>query len=170
MSNQPIAGSSKRRPVEAAESTCVADVMTHDVITVRTDVSVESIVDLMLARDLSRVPVVDAENRPIGILAKTDLIVDRHMRGDTTEEPSAEIPVSRNVRYTPSGFHVHAEGAVVGDVMSRNVVSLPETASVAEAATLMTRSHLHGIPVTSASGRVVGIVSATDIVAWLAGL
>jgi CBS domain-containing protein len=170
MSNERISVSHKRRPIEVAERTRVADIMTRDVATVRADLSVDSLVELLLARDLSRVPVVDDNGRPIGMVAKTDVIVDRHVRGDTVEEGPATIPVSRNVCYSPAGFHLHTEGVTVDDVMSRSVASLPETASVSQAAVLMATSHLHGIPITSASGRVTGLVSATDIVAWVAGL
>lgn len=160
---------SGRRPLEAAERTRVTDLMNKDVVTVRADVSVDSLIELLLDRGLSRVPVVDETGQPVGMVAKTDLIVASHWSGDTEAERPA-IPVSSNVRYTPEGFHVHPTGAVVRDVMTPMLVSLPETASVAEAAQLMATQHLHGVPVTSASGELVGLLSTSDIVGWVAGL
>src|SRR5947209_20359524 len=93
---------------ESASSTPVGTIMTRDVVTVRSGTSVEAVVELMLARGLSRLPVVDQEFRPLGIVSKTDLVEDAHDRGDTAEAP-AERPAN--------GFHVQSEGAVVDEVM-----------------------------------------------------
>jgi CBS domain-containing protein len=34
----------------------------------------------------------------------------------------------------------------------------------------MVEGRVHGLPVTSASGKLVGFVSSTDVLAWLSGL
>jgi CBS domain-containing protein len=159
-----------RRPLAAAQRTRVAEIMSREVITVGPDINVDALVDLFIERGLSRVPVVDESGRPIGMVAKTDVLLESHTRGDTVEEALPEIPVGRNVRYSPVGFHLHELGAVVRDVMNPAVVSLPETASVAEAARVMASRHLHGVPVTSDAGQVVGLLSASDVMGWVAGL
>lgn len=160
----------RRPPLETAQHTRVAELMSTDVVTVRPDLSIESLVEIFLERGLSRVPVVDDEGRPIGVVAKTDVVTDSHFRGDTTEEGRPELQRSPNVRYTPEGFHTHVTGALVGDVMTPTIVSLPESASVAHAAELMATQHLHGVPITSSSGRLIGLLSALDVVGWVAGL
>jgi CBS domain-containing protein len=46
--------------------------------------------------------------------------------------------------------------------------TLDERATVAQAAALMAIEDLHHVPIISARGRLVGVVSSLDIVRWLA--
>ncbi len=48
------------------------------------------------------------------------------------------------------------------------VFSLPEHASLAQAAALMALEGVHRIPVVAADGKVVGIVSSLDLMRWMA--
>jgi CBS-domain-containing membrane protein len=50
------------------------------------------------------------------------------------------------------------------DVMSRDVVTIPETTLLHHAAHLLARKQISGAPVVDDSGRCVGILSATDFV------
>lgn len=52
----------------------------------------------------------------------------------------------------------------VSDVMSREVVVVPFTATVAEATTVLHGNRLSGAPVLSASGKIMGVVSASDLI------
>jgi len=52
------------------------------------------------------------------------------------------------------------------DVMSRNVVTVPQTMLLHHAAHLLAREQISGAPVVDAAGRCVGILSATDFVRW----
>lgn len=149
-------------PQVAAEHTPITQVMTPDPVTVPDDLDVEQLVELLLERGLSRVPVVDAGGRPIGFISKTDLVLDQFVRGDTlAAEPDVEA-VGR-------GRHVHVVEGLVRDVMTPTAESLPETATLADASRRMIDTLLHAMPVVSASGEVIGIVSSSDIVAWVAG-
>jgi CBS domain-containing protein len=58
-------------------------------------------------------------------------------------------------------------GSTVGQLMSRDVISLPEDASIGQAAALMAERRVHRLPVMR-EGRVIGLVSRADIVRWLA--
>jgi CBS domain-containing protein len=51
-----------------------ADVMTTEVITVDPDTSVQALAALLSERGISGVPVVDADNRVVGIVSKGDLL------------------------------------------------------------------------------------------------
>jgi CBS domain-containing protein len=52
------------------------------------------------------------------------------------------------------------------DLMSRNVVTVPEAMSLQGAARMLSRSQITGAPVVNAEGRCVGVLSATDFVSW----
>lgn len=54
--------------------------------------------------------------------------------------------------------------AIVSEIMSRNVISLPPAATLAEARTLMQRHHIRHLTV-QIDGRLVGLVSQRDILA-----
>jgi CBS domain-containing protein len=56
----------------------------------------------------------------------------------------------------------------VAEIMTRLVFTLPDNASVSQAAALMALEHVHRIPVVADDDRVVGIVSSSDVLAWLA--
>jgi acetoin utilization protein AcuB len=52
---------------------------------------------------------------------------------------------------------------VVGDVMKRGVPTVRVDTPVSEAARVMLDGHMKGIPVTDKNGRLVGIVTKTDL-------
>lgn len=154
------------RPATAGR-TAVSKIMSRDVVTVTSGTSLDMVVELMLQRGLSRVPVVDEKYRPLGIISKTDVVEDAHDRGDDSEE----IPVRAATEKDLSrGYHVHPEGTIADEVMSRTLMTVPETASVSRVAELMVSRHVHGLPVVAKDGELVGFVSTMDVLAWLAGL
>jgi CBS domain-containing protein len=53
--------------------------------------------------------------------------------------------------------------AVVADRMASDPVVIQADASLSEAAALMDRSHVHGLPVVDHTGALVGVVSQTDL-------
>ena len=52
----------------------VSDVMTADVVTAREDAPVGEIVDLLAKRRVSALPIVDDENRLVGLVSEADLL------------------------------------------------------------------------------------------------
>lgn len=52
------------------------------------------------------------------------------------------------------------------DLMSRDVVTIPQGMSLRAAARLLFEHQISGAPVADASGRCIGILSATDFVRW----
>lgn len=61
-----------RNPADAT----LADVCSHDLITISSDESVDRAVELMRERSIRRLPVVES-GRPVGIVSLGDLAVDR---------------------------------------------------------------------------------------------
>ena len=52
----------------------------------------------------------------------------------------------------------------VGEVMTRDPISIAETASLQEAATILDAKKITGLPVLDATGTLVGVLSQTDLV------
>lgn len=53
----------------------------------------------------------------------------------------------------------------VAELMQRNVKSIGNQASVAEAILTMADAHISGLPVVDGGGRMVGVLSMTDVIA-----
>jgi CBS domain-containing protein len=146
---------------EAAMRAPLRDVMQREVLCVRGDASVESIRALLLERGLRCVPVVDEERKLVGIVAKTDLLRDDDSRGDLDE--SGPLPP------VEPGFHVEELATrVAADVMSPHVHALPEEAPLAFAISLMALEEVSEVPVVAADGQVVGVLTAHDVMKWMA--
>jgi CBS domain-containing protein len=137
--------------------TPIRDVMTTNVLCVRPDVSVEAIRSLLLEREISAAPVVDARGAPLGVISKTDLVQYRHdTDGTGVVEPKLD-----------NGFHTSdLTDATVADVMAPLTIAFHEDASVSEVAAAMASDHVHSLPIVGDDGTVVGIVSSLDIVGW----
>jgi len=56
-----------------------------------------------------------------------------------------------------------ATGPIVGDRMTLEPIVIRSDATLTEAAALMDRHHIHGLPVVDASGSLVGVLSQTDL-------
>jgi CBS domain-containing protein len=67
-----------------------------------------------------------------------------------------------------SGFHF-SDPIEVEDAMTTQMVTLPQHASVGEVARVMAERGVDRLPIVTEDGHLVGVVSAMDLVKWLAG-
>jgi CBS domain-containing protein len=145
----------------AADRTAISEIMTRAPVTVRPELALDDVMTLFLEQNISRAPVVDDSDQLIGMISKTDLLVDAYVRGDTEVDQRGD---------GGTGSHVHEASNIVRDVMTPVAYSLAATTSIGAAARRMVADNVHAVPVVSETGRVVGILSATDVLAWVAGV
>jgi len=143
----------------------VRDVMTTKVITVRPDTPVSEIARLLVENRISGVPVIDEENRVLGIVSEGDLIrrledTDDGRRRSWWLELLAS-PERRAEQY------VKAHGRLARDIMTDIVTVIDEGATLAEAARLLEEKQVKRLPVVR-DGKLVGIVSRADLLRALA--
>ena len=141
---EPPAASGIVSGTRSANVVTVAEIMTPHVFCARGDLSVRALGMLLDARRISSVPVVDALSRPLGIVSRKDVL-----------------------QWFTSG-NAGREGATIADIMTHLSHALPANESVARAAAFMAFEHLQALPVVAPSGQVIGVVSAHDILAWVA--
>ena len=140
------------------------DVMTSEVTTVSEDASVQAVAKLLADRGISAVPVVDPDNRVVGMVSEGDLL---HRAETGTERRRSwwlEMLASTNKL---AGEYVKSHSAKVKDLMTRDVVSVIETTPVADIAVLLETHRIKRVPVVR-EGRLVGIVSRANLVRALA--
>ena len=110
--------------------------MSRPAVTVRQDADFQKALALMQEKKLRRLPVVDDDGQLVGIVVERDLLVAA-------------------MRYLQSRVEV-------GDVMSRNVVTVGPDADLNEVARTMLERKIGGLPVVE-HGRLVGIITESDI-------
>jgi len=145
-----------------------ADVMTTNVITVDPDTSVQALATLLSERGISGVPVVDRDNRLIGIVTEGDLL----HRAETGTERRTERRRSRWLDTIGSDQeaardYVKAHGRIVREIMTRDVISVSDTTDLADVATLLETKRIKRVPVLH-DGKLIGIVSRANLVRALA--
>ncbi|WGV25088.1 CBS domain-containing protein [Halotia branconii] len=146
----------------------VADVMSHSPIVVRAETPLKEAVQIIAERRISGLPVVDDVGKLLGIISETDL-----MWQETGVTPPAYIMFLDSVIYlqNPATYErdVHkALGQTVGEVMSKNPVTITPDKTIKEAAQLMHDRSIHRLPVLDGEGQVVGILTRGDIIRAMA--
>jgi CBS domain-containing protein len=144
------------------------DVMTNSVITVSPETSVRDVAKLLCEYGISGVPVIDGDNRMIGIVTEGDLL----HRTETATEHQTERRQSRWLDTLTSDRelardYVKSHGQRVRDIMTRDVVSVECRTELAEIATLFETKRIKRVPVIR-DGQLVGIVSRASLVRALA--
>jgi CBS domain-containing protein len=140
------------------------DVMTSEVITVDENASVQSVAKLMANHGISAVPVVDKDNRVIGMVSEGDLL---HRAETGTERRRSwwlEMMASTNQL---AGEYLKSHSGRVKDVMTRDVISVTDTTPVADIAVLLETNRIKRVPILR-DGKLVGIVSRANLVRALA--
>lgn len=115
----------------------VKDHMSVPPLTVRSDTDYKAALRLMQEHAVHHVPVLDAAGELTGILTERDLLIAA-------------------ARYLQSGVDV-------ADVMHRDVVTVTPETTLGRAAGLLASHKIGGLPVVDGHGKVVGVITETDM-------
>jgi CBS domain-containing protein len=111
-----------------------SDIMTRKVCTIHPEASVQEAAQILSRHRISGLPVVNADDKIIGMVTEADII-----------------------------SKVHRDGLLVSDIMTNEVISIQEDTPVGDIAMLLTERKIKRVPVVSGD-KLVGIVSRGDIV------
>lgn len=131
------------------------DLMTRDVITVGPDASLKEAARRMLEGGVSGLPVTQGDGSLVGIITEADFV---RTEADRRRKTSAGL-----LGFIYKEVELPSQERLVGDVMSTNLIVLGPEADHAEAARMMQSGGVKRIPVVGEDGRVVGLVSRSDI-------
>lgn len=144
----------------------VRDVMTFPVHTVAPETTVQDLLALWREHPVGGFPVVE-DGRVLGMVSESDLV----FRDRPLKPPAflaifdALIPLE-----TPGHFREELRrtvGARVKDVMTRPALTIAPEADLAEAASLLVKKRVDQLPVVDDAGRLVGIISRSDLIRTL---
>ncbi len=140
------------------------DVMTSGVITVGENSTVPEAAKLLSEHGISAVPVVDKDNRVIGMVSEGDLL---HRTETGTERRRSWWLEMVSSTDKLAGEYIKSHSSKVKDVMTRDVLSVTEDTPVADIAILLESNRIKRVPVLR-DGKLVGIVSRANLVRALA--
>jgi CBS domain-containing protein len=141
------------------------DIMTRRVVTVTEDTSINEIASLLDKFLISAVPVVDSNNRVVGIVSEGDL-VRRQEIGTDTHRGSWWLGLLTE-RSDLAQEYVKSHGKQARDVMTKEIITVVEDTPVSEIAEILEKNHIKRVPVIR-DDALVGLVSRANIVQQLA--
>jgi len=141
------------------------DVMVSPVITVGEDETVRDVAKLLISKRISAVPVVDRAGRLVGIVTEADLM--------RRTETGTEHPYSWWMHFflgdrQIAADYVKSHATKVKDIMTRDVKTAAPEAPLYEIADLFEENQIKRVPVVTANGDLVGLVSRANIIQAIA--
>ncbi|MEH1058926.1 CBS domain-containing protein [Micromonospora sp. CPCC 206171] len=134
----------------------VGDVMTRNVATVGEETPYRDIVDVLIRRGVSAVPVVDGFRRVLGVVSEADLLHKVERAGNPDQRRVFEGRRRRVAREK-------ADALVAKELMTAPAVTTYPESSLPAAARLMDQEVVKRLPVLDDLGRLVGIVTRSDL-------
>ncbi|GAA3784777.1 CBS domain-containing protein [Streptomyces chiangmaiensis] len=145
------AGEKPPQPLAEPEALSVRDVMDVPAPSMRDDLSYREIARLLAREHVGAVPVVDADDRVVGVVSESDLLAKVAL--EASGRPSGPLSRLRELQ-----LHGKVRAETAADLMTSPAITVLPGATVAEAAWLAALSRLKRIPVTDHEGRLVGVV------------
>jgi len=148
----------------------VEEVMSRDVAVIRSDSDVHELEQKLLRDGIHGMPVVDADEKLVGVVSQTDLIAWHYFSGvdgPAYYRPEESVPSREeygDLRLTD------IRSATVAEVMSPVVYCICPDQSITLAAARMIERQIHRLVVADLEGRVLGTVSAIDLLRALPGI
>jgi CBS domain-containing protein len=143
------------------------EIMSQNVITIGKDTTIEEIAHLFIEKNISGVPVVDRENKVIGMVTQKDLLYK-----DVEPHFPPVLEILGGLIFLGGVKHYNEElkklvATKAEDIMTAKVISIDEEEDVERVAELMVEKDINRIPVLR-DGKLVGIIGRSDMVKYIA--
>ena len=146
---------------EVVMENTLASMMKKDVYSVPESASVLDAVRCMVEHKSSGIPVLSADGRVAGFISDGDVI--RHMADVNADAPVASMyPLWKNKELLDAKLAGLSQIPVM-QLATEKVVSVKLTAGVAEVFTLLSDKRIKKVPVEDDTGKVVGVLSRSDV-------
>lgn len=129
----------------------VSQIMTHELVTLSPVDDLVTAEELFKKHKIRHIPVVQGKEI-LGMLSYTDLLRISFADAIGSEEEEVETIV----------YNMFS----IEQVMAKNIISVPSTASIREVAAFLATQEFHALPVVDGE-ELVGIVTTTDLINYL---
>ena len=129
----------------------IKHILTTDVMSVHVKQKLSDVNEIFRENMIHHIPVLDGKF-PIGIISTKD-ILKLIFNIDTQDERMIDAIMDHNFS--------------IEEVMSKDLITLPDTSTIKEAAKVLRFSTIHSIIVTNKKGEMEGIVTSTDLIQYL---
>ncbi len=126
----------------------VRERMTSPAVTITPETPFQEALKLMRDKKFRRLPVVDSAGKIVGIVSERDML-------HASPSPATSLSVWE-VNYLLWKLKI-------SDIMTHNVLTINQDTPIEDAANLMVTHKIGGVPVIDDSGKVVGVITETDI-------
>ena len=142
----------------------VKDVMTKQVISVSPQATVAEALDIMTRSRLSGLPVIDESGSLVGVVSEADFL----RRGELgTAKPQGSWLEAVFLPGRAAEIYTRAHARRVDEIMSTDVASIEETASLGDAVKIMEKRRIKRLPVV-VDDKVIGMITRADFIHALA--
>lgn len=143
----------------------VSEVMRRTVATVHADSPLTDVVELLLDKDFTAVPVTDEQGKVIGMVSDSDLLTRGGMAVTISLKRATDPEFVRELHQS-----LESPGRKVSEVMTREIVTVGPEVHLGQAARLMVERHLKRLPVVDENGKLVGILGRLDVLNTIAAV
>ena len=147
----------------------IADVMNVNVLSIHPEDTLEKVVNIFKDEKINGLPVVDAQNKIVGVISDRDLLkyseaLQMIPLNYVWMAPYGYLPSDVNYKKTANDFLK----TQVERLMSKRVNVVREEDSLHDAVSLMTKKSVNRLPVVDSAGKLKGIITRTDLLDYLA--
>ncbi len=136
----------------------VSETMTVGVKTATPDTPVKELANIMCLNNISGLPVVDEQNKIVGVVSEKDLL--KRMFPDMSDLAEGGKPDFEDMEKNYS----NTLDLKASDIMTTNVAYVSSDMPIMKAATMMCARNIRRIPVVDKDdGKLVGIISIGDV-------
>jgi CBS domain-containing protein len=137
----------------------VKDVMSTEVVAVRRGAPFKEMAASLRRYRVSAFPVIDDDGKVIGVVSEADLLAKEALADGQGGIPGAVTGLLYRKQ------HGKANALTAGDMMTHPAVTVRPDDTVEHAARMMYTLQVKRLPVVDAGGRLIGIVSRSDVLA-----
>jgi CBS domain-containing protein len=134
----------------------VKDVMTKGVISISKYESVMYVADILSEKSISGLPVVDKENKVVGIITQADILSMVGVGREHTFKDLLKYMLGEKLPERRIGDHV-------GDIMTAPAITIRPEANIAEAVKIMDDKRIRRLTVVDGDHKLIGIITRADI-------
>ena len=140
------------------------EIMTTDVIVAKQDDSIADVANMLIAEKIGGLPVVDSENRVVGIISETDIL-----KKEIYIEAPLYINLLQGLIFLDDLKKVEKDikqvaAYKVGELMSKDIIKVHEDDKFDDVANVMIKKSINRVPVVDDDNKLKGIICRYDII------